>query len=166
MMSETENQITICKPRISDSKKIANLHYLMIHNELQKITPTMCQFFDLTLSKEDVEETIQEMIDDPNHDVMVALVDSKFAGFVSLWKEEYPDDLVPAPYSTIEYLEVQPEYQHLEIGQKLVEEAERIAREKKHPYLELLVWETNEKAIHLYEKNGFSPIVRRMVKKL
>jgi ribosomal protein S18 acetylase RimI-like enzyme len=165
-MSELENLITISKPRISDKKKIANLHFLMIHNELQKITPSICQYFDLTLAKEDVEETFQEMIDDPEHDVMVALVDGKFAGYVALWKEEYPDDLVPAPYTTIEYLEVDPEFSHLGVGQKLMEEAERIAREKKHPYLELLVWETNEKAIRLYEKNGFSPIVRRMVKKL
>lgn len=165
-MEELENQITICKPRISDKKKIANLHFLMIHNELKKITPSICQFFDLTLAKEDVEETFQEMIDDPLHDVMVALVDGKFAGYVSLWKEEYPDDLVPAPYTTIEYLEVDPEFTNLGVAQKLMEEAEKIAREKKHPYLELLVWETNEKAINLYEKNGFSPIVRRMVKKL
>jgi ribosomal protein S18 acetylase RimI-like enzyme len=165
-MPESENLITIGKPRISDGKKIANLHFLMIHNDMQKLTPSICQYFDLTLSKEDVEESIQEMIDDPNHDVMVAQVDGKFAGYVSLWKEEYPDDLVPAPYTTIEYLEVDPEFSHLGVGQKLMEEAERIAREKKHPYLELLVWETNEKAIRLYEKNGFSPIVRRMVKKL
>ena len=165
-MSEPENLITICKPRISDKKKIANLHYLMIHNDMQKMTPSVCQYFDLTLTKEDVEENIQEMIDDPEHDVMVALVDGKFAGYVCLWTETYPDDLVSAPYTTVEFIEVEPEFRHLGIGQKLMEEAEKIAREKKHPYLELLVWETNEKAIHLYEKNGFSPIVRRMVKKL
>ena len=165
-MAETENLITISKPKISDKKKIANLHFLMIHNELKKITPSICQFFDLTLAKEDVEETFQEMMDDLSHDVMVALVDGKFAGYVALWKEEFPDDLLSAPYTTIEYLEVDPAFSQFGVGQKLMEEAERIAREKKHSYIELLVWETNQKAIHLYEKNGFSPIVRRMVKKL
>ncbi len=43
---------------------------------------------------------------------------------------------------------------------------ERIAKSKNHQYLELLVWETDKSAIRLYEKNNFTPIARRMVKKL
>jgi ribosomal protein S18 acetylase RimI-like enzyme len=40
------------------------------------------------------------------------------------------------------------------------------AKEKGHQYLELQVWEGNEKANKLYQKNSFQPITQRMVKKL
>ena len=106
------------------------------------------------------------MIEDPDHDIIVACNKDKIIGFLSIVTENYTDDLVPAPFSTIEYIEVEPDFQSVGIGQILIEEAERIAYSKGHKYIDGLVWETNEKVKRLNEKNGFCTIERRMVKKL
>jgi len=54
----------------------------------------------------------------------------------------------------------------MQLGQALVEEAIRIAKEKKHRFIDLNVWARNDAALHLYEKNGFFAIEHRMAKKL
>lgn len=106
------------------------------------------------------------MIEDPDHEIIVASIENKVIGFLSLVTEKYSDDLIPAPFTTIEYIEVNPKFQSLGIGQILIKEAEKISYSKGHEYIELSVWVTNEKAIRLYEKNGFCEIEKRMVKKL
>jgi ribosomal protein S18 acetylase RimI-like enzyme len=165
-MHNNKTQIAYRKATSFDVKDIALLHYETINNSLKEVVPTICKFSELELSLEAVEKNIEEMAQDPDHDIIVACLDNKIIGFLSVWLETYTDDLITAPFSTIEYIEVNPNYRSLGIGQSFMKEAERIAKSKNHQYLELSVWETNKSAIRLYERNDFTPIVRRMVKKL
>jgi len=165
-MINNDTKIEYRKATLSDTKNIAILHFNTINNSLNDIVPPICKFSELELTLEAVEKNIEEMVQDPDHDIIVAILDNKIIGFLSLWCETYTDDLVPAPYSVIEFIEVDPEYRSLGIGQSLMQEAERIAKSKNHQYLDLQVWETNKIAIRLYERNDFTPIARRIVKKL
>jgi len=163
---DSKLQVEYRKPNSQDIKGIAFLHYTIINSSLVKHVPSICKFSDLTLSIDDVEKNIEDMVKDQNRDIIVASLEDKIVGFLSLWTESYSDDLIAAPFTTIEYIEVHPDYRSLGIGQSFMQEAERIARLKNHQYLELLVWETNKNAIKLYERNNFTPIVIRMIKKL
>lgn len=165
-MNTNNTQIIIRKAESLDVNDIALLHFNIINYSLNEIVPPNCKFSDLEVTLEAEVKNIKEMVQDPDHDIVVACIDDKIAGFLSLWCETYTDDLIPAPYSVIEFIEVDPEYRSLGIGQSLMQEAERIAKSKNHQYLDLQVWETNKSAISLYEKNNFTPIARRMVKKL
>lgn len=133
---------------------------------MPKMVPTICEWSTQPISLEDVEKSIKEIIQDPDHEIIIARNENKVIGFLSVATEKFTDDLMPAPFSTIEYIEVDSNFQSFGIGQKLIEEAEKIAHLRGHKYIELLVWETNEKAIKFYEKNGFYTIERRMAKKI
>lgn len=133
---------------------------------MPKLVPSICEFSNYPMQLTDAEKSIKEMIEDPNHDIIVACNKNKIIGLLSIVTENYTDDLMPAPFSTIEYIEVEPDFQSVGVGQILIDEAERIAYLKGHKYIDSLVWETNEKAKRLNEKNGFCTIERRMAKKL
>ena len=165
-MINNDTKIEYRKATLSDVKEIALLHFNIINNSLNDIVPPICKLSDLTLTLDMVENNIEEMVEDSDHDIIVACINNKLVGLLSVWLEAHTDDLVHAPYSVIEYIEVYPEYRSLGIGQSLMQEAERIAKSKNHQYLDLQVWETNKSAIKLYERNDFTPIARRMVKKL
>lgn len=55
----------------------------------------------------------------------------------------------------IERIYVKAAYHGKKVGQLLYEKALEVAKEDKHPYLWLGVWEENLKAIAFYRKNGF-----------
>ena len=160
------NNFTIRKASKEDYKEIALLHFKMVNDVMPKLVPSICEFSNYPMQLTDAEKSIKEMIEDPDHDIIVACNKDKIIGFLSIVTENYTDDLLPAPFSTIEYIEVEPDFQSGGIGQILMEEAERIAYSKGHKYIDGLVWETNEKVKRLNEKNGFCTIERRMVKKL
>lgn len=160
------NSISIRKASDRDIKEIALLHFSIVNNFMSKIAPSICEYSTHLIQLSDVEKSITEIMKDPDHEIIIACNENKVIGFLSVVTEKYTDDLMSAPFSTIEYIEVDPNFQSLGIGQILLEEAEKIAHSKGHKYIELSVWETNEKAIKLYERNGFCAIERRMAKKL
>jgi len=156
--------ITIRKAQKEDIGEITTLHSTIVKEFVPTIVPSICQFSDITPSREEEENVVQDMLEDPDHDVMVACLDHKIVGMLAVVTETYSDDLLKAPFTTIEFIEVYPEYQSKGIGKAFLQEAEKIARVKGHQYLELQVWETNVNAINLYKKNDFQPITQRMVK--
>lgn len=156
---------TIRKAQESDIDAITTLHSTITEKFVPTIVPSICQFSDITVTREEEENVIQEMLKDPDHDIMVACIEDKIVGMLAVVTETYSDDLLKAPFSTIEFIEVYPEFQSKGIGQALLLEAEKIAKAKDHHYLELQVWKTNTNAINLYNKNDFHPIEQRMVKK-
>jgi len=166
MQPEKNRNITIRKVLKEDFKEIALLHFKIVNDVMPKLVPSVCEFSNYPMQLTDAEKTIKEMIEDPDRDIIVACNENKIIGFLSIVTENFTDDLIPAPFSTIEYIEVEPDFQSVGIGQILIEEAERIAYSKGHKYINGLVWETNEKVKRLNEKNGFCTIERRMVKKL
>lgn len=166
MQSKKNRNITIRKALKEDFKEIALLHFKIVNDVMPKLVPSICEFSNYPMQLTDAEKSIKEMIEDPNHDIIVACNKNKIIGLLSIVTENYTDDLMPAPFSTIEYIEVEPDFQSVGVGQILIDEAERIAYLKDHKYIDSLVWETNEKAKRLNEKNGFCTIERRMAKKL
>ena len=166
MQPEKNRNITIRKALKEDFKEIALLHFKIVNDVMPKLVPSVCEFSNYPMQLTDAEKTIKEMIEDPDRDIIVACNENKIIGFLSIVTENFTDDLIPAPFSTIEYIEVEPVFQSVGVGQILMEEAERIAYSKGYKYIDSLVWETNEKAKRLNEKNGFCTIERRMIKKL
>ena len=157
---------TIRKAEKNDIEQITTLHSWMTDDYVPTIVPSICQFSDISVTREEKENVIQEMLEDPDHDILVACIEDKIVGMLAVVTETYSDDLLKAPFSTIEFIEVYPEFQSRGIGKAFLMEAEKIAKAKDHHYLELQVWETNTTAINLYDKNDFHPITQRMVKKI
>ncbi len=117
---------------------------------MPKMVPPICEWSTQPISLEDVEKSIKEIIQDPDHEIIIARNENKVIGFLSVATEKFTDDLMPAPFSTIEYIEVDSNFQSFGIGQKLIEEAEKIALRVKYMNYSR---ETNEKAIKS-TKNG------------
>ncbi len=162
----TNADFVIRKAENEDIKEITKLHSMIAEEYMPTIVPSICQYSDIVVTNEEQENVIQEMMEDPDHDIIVACIEDNIVGMLSVVTETYSDDLLKAPFSTIEFIEVYPEFQSRGIGQAFILEAEKLAKAKGHQYLELQVWETNEKAIKLYNKNSFQPIAQQMVKKL
>jgi ribosomal protein S18 acetylase RimI-like enzyme len=156
----------IRKAENEDIEQITKLHTMIAEEHMPTIVPSICHCSDIVITSEEQENVIREMMEDPDHDIIVACIEGKIVGMLSVVTETYSDDLLKAPFSTIEFIEIYPEFQSRGIGQAFMLEAEKLAKAKDHQYLELLVWEGNEKAIKLYKKNSFQPITQRMVKKL
>jgi ribosomal protein S18 acetylase RimI-like enzyme len=162
---ETVNFL-IRKAEKNDIDQITTLHSVITDEYVPTIVPPICQFSDISVTREEKENVIQEMLEDPDHDILVACIEDKIVGMLAVVTETYSDDLLKAPFSTIEFIEVYPEFQSKGIGKAFLLEAEKIAKTKDHHYLELQVWQTNTTAINLYNKNDFHPITQRMVKKI
>jgi ribosomal protein S18 acetylase RimI-like enzyme len=156
----------IRKAQESDIDAITTLHSTIIEKFVPTIVPTFCKYSDISVTREEEEKVIREMIEDPDHDIVVASIENKIVGFLSVVTETCSDDLIQAPYSDLEYIEVDPQYQGKGIGKTLMKEAEKIAQAKGHSLLSLQVWETNINAKSLYLKNGFQPIIHTMIKKI
>lgn len=84
---------------------------------------------------------------------------------------ELEEDPVLVPYSKLEEansyyicgMALVPEYRNQGIGRKLVTLAEDTAREMSYEKLSLIVFEQNEGALRLYERDGFKEVAREPV---
>lgn len=151
-----------------DAPSIAELHHLFLHDRtfIQRRVPSLCECSTLEISLEEVEEIILEEMSNPEFTHVIATDHDKVVGYLVLISIEEMDDLLSPPYTSIDTIETHPEYHHKGLGQALIEEAIRIAKEKKHRFIDLNVWSRNDAALHLYEKSGFVTIEHRMAKKL
>ena len=84
-----------------------------------------------------------------------ALLEEKIAGYIKLNHGEAQSDIKSEPGIELERIYVIPELQGKKIGQYLLDQALRLAKEQGFPYLWLGVWEKNEAARRFYERNGF-----------
>lgn len=105
-----------------------------------------------------------------DHEMILAVSEGKPAGMcVLLWKA-VPDDpnypLLPRVNGHIDDLYVAPEFRRQGIATLLCREAERLAYEKGVQTLSLMVWSFNEKAMALYRKEGFEPVMYNLEKRL
>jgi ribosomal protein S18 acetylase RimI-like enzyme len=165
MLSKNSN-IIYRKASTNDSKEIAKLNFLIMNEDLSKIIPEPGIFSNNKVSIDEEESAINEQINDPDYEIVLATLANKIVGVLVLLQENYTDDLVAAPFSTIETISSHPNYRHFGIGQGLLMEAEKIAISKQHHFIDLQVWDTNINAISLYDKSGFVTIERRMLKKI
>jgi ribosomal-protein-alanine N-acetyltransferase len=91
---------------------------------------------------------IEQRIRDPRTDVLVAALHDEVIGTVTV-HEKAENELHAGSMA------VNPNFQGQGIGQRLLEEVERLARERSRPTISLESFEPLTKAIALYERYGF-----------
>lgn len=115
---------------------------------------------------DEVKTTFVEAIDDPNTHLLVAEVEQRTAGYIMGVIEEYTDDLVTAPFLTVQYVGVRPEFRHNGIAARLMAGMETFAKSRGISSIDLLVWEHNPGARALFAKLGYAPLEHRLAKLL
>jgi len=109
---------------------------------------------------------LAKALEDADSALLVAETGGKVVGLALAIVERHTDDLIDAPFLTVEYLETDAAFRGRGIGRALMHEVEAIAEARGITTLELLVWSCNTAAIALYESLGYSPLEMRMVKRL
>ena len=84
---------------------------------------------------------------------LVASIDDRVCGYLLMTKVLNP--IKNKYYYLIDYVSVLSECRGMGVGKKLLEEAERIAKEKEAIYLQLTCGYQRVAAHRLYEKSGF-----------
>jgi ribosomal protein S18 acetylase RimI-like enzyme len=102
-----------------------------------------------------------------DREIYVAESGNKLVGFVqaSLGQANNPI-LVPVKYAYVHDIVVAPAWQEKGIGQKLMEEARKWAKEGGAKQMRLQVWEFNRGAARFYDRLGFKPVSRHLWKDL
>jgi ribosomal protein S18 acetylase RimI-like enzyme len=111
-------------------------------------------------------ESFGKALDDIGTVILVAEQDEKVLGFVMGVIENQSDDLLDAPFITIQYICVAEKYQRSGIGKALIQEVEKLANNKGLTTLESLVWQNNRSSKALFQSLGFLPLEIRMAKRL
>ncbi|HXK52210.1 MAG TPA: GNAT family N-acetyltransferase [Caldisericia bacterium] len=151
---------------MSDVQEIAGLTFRIISEDIESRIPYPCTFSGQKVTLDEEKKKTEEYINDPAYTVIIATSNGKIAGVLYLFEKSFADDLVPAPHSTIEAIFIHPDFRKQGIGRDLMKEAEKVALQKNHTYIDLQVWENNSSAFRLYENSGFHTVEKRMVKKI
>lgn len=110
-------------------------------------------------------ERLTDFIFRRSHVLLIAESAMEKIGYLALL-DDIPDEVCNAPQAFIAYMAVEPHARRHGIGKRLLDEAERLARERGLPALALMVTEGNEPARALYAQAGFATERRLLVKNL
>jgi len=99
------------------------------------------------------------------HVLLIAESAMEKIGFLVML-DDIPDEVCNASQAFIAYMAVEPHARRRGVGRRLLEEAERLARERDLPALALMVTEGNESARALYARAGFATERRLLVKSI
>jgi ribosomal protein S18 acetylase RimI-like enzyme len=163
--------LTIRLAESADLPAIAKLH-AAVNRELAKLVPDGCT--GTIMEEQDAEEILtefEERLDDESCLIYVAGNEGaqgkrELAGFLTAAVEGFSDDLIGAPFITIEFVETAPSARGQGVATALIAAVEQLAREQGVEYIDLLVWESNTSAARLYEELGYSTLERRLVKRV
>jgi [ribosomal protein S18]-alanine N-acetyltransferase len=114
----------------------------------------------------DVAGKFRDALDDSDALVLVAEVDGAVVGVGTGWVETHGDDLIEAPFYTIEYIEVHPDHRGNGLASELLSALEDDARRRGVSHIDLRVFVSNTGACKLYERFGYKPLEYRMGKAL
>ena len=103
-------------------------------------------------------EKLRRELSDKNSMFFFLLSDEKPAGYLKVNEAPSQTDVNDPASLEIERIYVSGEFQGEGLGRYLMEQAIRMAVERKKKYVWLGVWEKNEKAIRFYKRNGFCQI--------
>ena len=150
----------------NDIQAIVNL-FSITRGELAQLTHEGCtgtimekQLF------EDLLAEFKERLEDDSCLAYVAENEHGLAGFITAAVESCSDELIGAPFLTIEFVETAPTARGQGVATALISVVEKWAVEHEIEFIDLLVWDSNIPAAKLYEKLGYSTLERRMVKRV
>jgi len=149
-----------------DLPAIAALHGA-ITAELHALAPTGFGGALETLpGRGDVAGKFRDMLDDSDCVLLVAEEDARVIGYASGWREAHDDDVIAAPFFTIEYVSVQAEQRGHGAAHELVAALEAEARRRGLGRVDIRVLEANTHARELYAGLGYHPLEMRLGKVL
>ncbi len=110
-------------------------------------------------------DRLLEIVDDQSHEMLIAEVDGKAAGFLILL-DALPDEVTGGPQGFVAYMAVDRPYRKRGVGAALLARAEDEARRRGLPYMSLMVTDDNTSARRLYERAGYVTERRLLCKTL
>lgn len=144
----------IRKASYQDIDKIHELlcYVLNLHHNIRK------DLFKEGASKYSKDE-IKTIIDDDKYTIFVCLLENEVVGYIFTFIKETKGDNIIKDHKSlyIDDLCVNPQFQHMHIGSKLLKEATKYAKENNCYNITLNVWEGNNYAKEFYERQGFKP---------
>lgn len=137
-------------------------------NELDQLQKIGRQTFYQTFASDNSEENMSKYLDegfsvaklttelnDKNAEFYFASLDNNVIGYLKINFGQSQTELKDDKAVEIERIYVLKEYHGKGVGQLLLRQAIKIARQKNAEYVWLGVWEENPRAINFYKKNGF-----------
>lgn len=98
---------------------------------------------------------LEKELKDKDSSFYFLYAEGKLTGYLKLNEGKAQTDVNDDDSIEIERIYLKKEFQGKGLGKILLEKAYMMAKSKMKSYLWLGVWEHNEKALSLYEKNGF-----------
>ncbi|SOC42555.1 GNAT family N-acetyltransferase [Ureibacillus acetophenoni] len=110
------------------------------------------------------ESYFNELLEDPNSDILIAKINDEIVGFAVMELVESPPfkSMTPRVYAYMHDFGVKSGFQRRGIGRLLFEACIEWSKNMGASSLELNVWEFNEKAISFYESFQMKTVSRKM----
>lgn len=103
-------------------------------------------------------------LNNPNSEFYFAMLNGQIMGYLKINTGAAQTELKEDQAIEIERIYVLKAFHGKKAGQVLYEKAVQLAKEKNAEYIWLGVWEENKKAIHFYQKNGFTAFDKHLFK--
>lgn len=100
-------------------------------------------------------DRVREEISNPGYSFYIAYVGDVAVGFTKITHHAPAKGLAPVEGIKLDRIYVLKAYQGLSIGTELMKKVCAVAKEAHVPYIWLMVWQKNERAIQFYRKAGF-----------
>lgn len=152
----------IRKAKLEDLKEICSMGY-QLSLDMSALEP---EYFAVAQQR---EAPMREAILEETKDIFLADLDGKIVGFACVWECETKAEenyLVPGKFAYLSDLVLLPESRGRGIGGALLDACKNWARQRDISRMKLDSLCNNEVANHLYEREGFRPVVQTMWAKL
>lgn len=152
----------IRKAKLEDLKEICSVGY-QLSLDMSALEP---EYFAVAQQR---EAPMREAILEETKDIFLADLDGKIVGFACVWECETKAEenyLVPGKFAYLSDLVLLPESRGRGIGGALLDACKNWAGQRGISRMKLDSLCKNEVANHLYEREGFRPVVQTMWAKL
>ena len=124
--------------------------------------------YEKTIEGYRTKEYIEEIINDENNLFVVMEMENEIIGFLYAYEEMKGKLLFhkKRKYMVLDNIVIKEKFQKMRYGYKLLEYLIEYSKEKHYNDIVLNVYCFNEKAIKLYERNGFKKLSQDMILKL
>lgn len=158
--------LSIRQGRYEDIASIVSLYAEATKLMRQTAPPGFGKALESPLDIADERESFARALGDRGRVVLIAQQGGNVVGFVMGAVENHPDDLLCAPYLTVQYLCVGEKSRRAGIGRSLMQAIEDWAADKRLSTLELTVWDNNAPAKVLFHSLGYLSLEVRMAKRI